>query len=152
MRKQKTIEFDLSSYDLQIMPHSHDLEACVLGLLIDFPDFINVALRFLNIDGMFHGVQNRIIWLRMVKSQSESKQFSESTLIHHFELINDKDLIFYIRSLRTAGERPDMFKNYCLKLNEFWIQRSLLQYGYYVNVNALRVDIDALDLLGEASD
>jgi replicative DNA helicase len=100
---------------------------------------------------MFHDEKNRCIWLLMVKAQSINHLFSETTIIHHFELIKNNDLVYYVRSLRTAGENPHMFKNYCLKLNEFWIQRSLFQYGYHVNVNALRVDIDALDLLGEAS-
>lgn len=152
MRNKKDIVFDLSHHELQVMPKSESLERDVLGALLDIPDLAPMAIKYLSPKGMFSHPDNAKVWKEVMNLHRGSKSISHATVIQQFELLRDKEGINYVNYLKSCGDAPIRFENNCLKLNEYWIKRTLFQYGYYINQQAFKPENDALDTLGQASD
>ena len=65
---------------------------------------------------------------------------------------NDKDAAFHCVTLAAYSCLPSEMINLCLKLNEYWMQRTFYRMGHYIIKNSVEDEGDKLDLLGNISD
>lgn len=148
---KKKIDFSLNDADLQFLPHSKSLERKILGSILFVPDLFKTGFKYLSVKGMFYDDINAAVWDKMVLVSNSGNQPDSKNVSVEFEKEGNSELSVYANCLVTDSDIPTYFKNHCLKLNEFWIKRTLCRMGHYINQNALKPEFDALELLGASS-
>lgn len=149
--RKKLIDFNLNEYDFQFLPHSEKLEQSVLGIMIDFKDAFAEGMKYLNIKGMFYEEINNDVWMLLLKFSAENIEISRESVKLHYEGLRDKKMSAYVHTLLREYDVPTYFQGYCLKLNEYWITRTIARMGHYLNQEALKQGNDSLDLLSVAN-
>lgn len=150
MKSQK-INFNLNEQDIQKLPHSVALEKKILGSMLFMPDLFKIGYKYLSPKGMFYDTLNASVWDKICLLGNSGVQCSTENVKVEFDKDGNRELSAYTHCLEFNSEPPPSFVNYCLKLNEFWISRTICRMGHYLNQKALSPTTDALDLLGIAS-
>lgn len=151
-RKPKPIQFDLSAAPLEVLPHSDSLEAMALAVLIQYPDAYSFGLRLLRAPGLFYNPDHQSVWDMIQDVVNNGGTPDLPTLVGRFQGARKPVLVTLCKAMFGRQVLHNKFHHTCLRLNEYWIQRSIHQTGYYLNQYALAPDVDALQLLGEASE
>ena len=101
---------------------------------------------------MFYDDINDKIWQLIVQKQSSKVSYQAMDLKAEFMAKNDKETTFEALGIISHACLPSEMQNLCLKLNEYWIQRTFYRMGHYVLSNAMNEDVDKMELLGNVSD
>lgn len=147
----KKTDFTLNGSDLKKLPHSNSLEKKILGSILFIPELYKEGYKYLSAKGMFYDDLNSKVWDKMVYVTKNGSLPNSANVKQEFEKENDSELSVYAKYLEIESDVPVYFKNHCLKLNEFWIKRTLCRMGHYINNNALNPEFDALELLGSSN-
>ncbi len=146
----KQINYNLGDADLVPLPSDVKLEKMVLGLLIDIPQLVEQMTKYLRLDGIFYSSQNGLVW-EAIQSVVSSKMISnKENIIGYFKRKGDHENANYVGTLPMYAGELFMIRQYCLKLNEVAILRTIIRIGYDINQKAYQQN-DALELLATAS-
>ena len=146
MKKQ---DFTVNDYDLKPLPFSDALEAHILCCILDNPDeCLPLAMKYLNDKGIFYNVMNEEMWT-LIKSTSP---FSTKKIHGIYESYRDSKKLNHFLAICRSLPTYSNFHDDCLRINEYWIKRTIHRFGHYLNANSLLNKIDPLELLGIASD
>lgn len=151
----KKTNFNLSTFDLDKLPHSEKYEKKVLAFVSNNIDALPLAFRYLKIEGLFYTDWHQKIWNQIIDFSNDGVLINPENLSEHFKAQNESELSVYIKTFSILSEWHQniaSFEKYCLLLNEFLISRVIHRLGYFLNQNALKSEIDKLDLLGQASE
>lgn len=147
------IDFFVGNKDLEILPHDNDTERKVLSLLMISPDVYDEFHKYLAPDGMFYGVWEAEIW-QIITGLAQSNIPPDLQSVQ--AVLNSQGRGRDAMELQglTAGAigYAHKIKIYCLRLNEYWVRRTVHRFGWYLNTKALDTDYDPLDLLGKVSE
>jgi replicative DNA helicase len=153
--KKKTYAFDFTLADIkehQVLPHNFEIERQVLGYFVKHQSEFEQYYKYLKPKGMFYSEVNDKTWQVLLEKQSNKVHYRPDDLKAHFMAKNDKDTAFHCVTLAAYSCLPSEIINLCLKLNEYWIQRTFYRMGHYVIKNSIDDQSDKLDLLGNISD
>lgn len=150
--RQNKIDFNTAHLDLERLPHSADTERTVLGTILYYPDSFNQVYKYLKPKGLFYDEQNAMVWAEMCKMAAAKTVPSHTNVLRAVEAWEGRNMGAYVKDLATASVPPIHLLGNCLKLNEYWIARTIHRMGHYLNQQALKKDGDYLELLGVASD
>lgn len=151
----KKTNFNLSSYDLNKLPYSEKIERKVLAYASNNIDVLPIAIKFLKIEGIFYTEWHQKIWNVILEFSNDGLLINPENLSEYFKAQNEPELSVYVKTFGITSEwfsTTPYFEKYCLLLNEFLISRVIHRLGYFLNQNALKSEIDKLDLLGQASE
>ena len=154
MRK-KTYHFDFTLADTKehkVLPKNTEVEKKVLGYLVKHQNDFDVYYKYLKPKGMFYDDINDKIWQLIVQKQSSKVSYQANDLKAEFMAKNDKEAAFEALGIISNACLPSEMQNLCLKLNEYWIQRTFYRMGHYILSNAMNEDVDKMELLGNVSE
>jgi replicative DNA helicase len=149
---RKKINFDLAECDIQQLPRSDELEAEVLGCVLNRPSNFEKVYKYLKPDGMFSSPESQKLWEQMKSWVEKGTEPSIDTAREFYTATGDRDMAAYSGSCFATATGDAYLVNRCLRLNEYWITRAVYILGFYLNQGARAQEKDILDLLGEASD
>lgn len=153
--KKKTYAFDFTLADIkehQILPHNFEMERQVLAYFVKHQQDWDTFYKYLKPKGMFYNKTNEKCWLLMAEKQSSKVFYRQEDLKAEFMAKNDKETAFYCATLMGYSCSPSEIESLCLKLNEYWMQRTFYRMGHYVVKNASLENEDKLALLGNISE
>lgn len=146
----KKINYNLSELDLQPLPSDSKLEKMVLGLFLDVPSLVEQMTKFIQIEGIFYDNMNLKVWSG-IKAVSNFKMKADVKNVEgYFERLGDNETVLYVQCLSAYSGEFYMTKQYCLKLFELAVLRSIIRIGYDINQKGYARN-DALDMLSDAS-
>lgn len=151
----KKTNFNLSTFDLDKLPYSEKYEKKVLAFVSNNIDALPLAIRYLKIEGLFYNEWHQKIWNQILDFSNDGVLINPENLSEHFKAQNEPELSVYIKTFSILSEWHQSiasFEKYCLLLNEFLISRVIHRLGHFLNQNALKSEIDKLELLGNASE
>lgn len=146
----KKFDYKLNTNEISPLPNNTVLEKMVLGLLLDLPVLINQVHKFLVFDGIFYDNLNEMVWVEIDRRFDNNDPISFKDIASYFK--HDKELSTYILSLYIHAGNPSHLLKYCLKLNEYCIQRNIIRITYHLNSEAVHPQADSLEILGQASE
>lgn len=146
----KLVNYNLAEYDLQPLPSDSKLEKMVLGLFLDVPSLVEQMTKYIMITGIFYDNINIKVW-DGIRSVTNFKMKADVKNVEgYFERLGDTETVLYVKCLSAYSGEFYMIKQYCLKLFELAILRSVIRLGYDINQKGYARN-DALDLLSDAS-
>lgn len=146
----KLINYNLSDNDLLPLPSDTKLEKMVLGLFLDVPQLVEQMTKYISIEGIFYDNTNVKVW-EGIRKVTEFKMIANVDNVEgYFTRLGDNETAMYVRILRSYAGQFYMTKQYCLKLFELAILRSIIRIGYDINQKGYARN-DALELLAAAS-
>lgn len=155
-RRKKTtgkVDFFLGERDLDVLPHDASTEQIVLGAVMSSAATFNECYKFLAAPGLFYGDLQAEIW-SFVASAASNNQVADLQAVKAY--LNSKgrtqDALSVEWWVTESVSYQSRIKHLCLRLNEYWIRRSIHRMGHELNVNALKDDCDPMDLLGKLSE
>jgi len=154
MRK-KTYAFDFTLSDIKehkVLPHNPEVEKQVLGYFVIQQHEFEKYYKYLSAKGMFYEPIHQKIWDLIKEKRSLGIVFRPEDLKAHFNAQNDRESAIYVSVLHSFQCLPSEILPLCLKLNEYWIQRTFYRMGHYIIKNSIGEETDKLSLLGNISD
>lgn len=146
----KKIDFSTNDKDLQLLPFSGSLEIEVLECILSSPgDYYPIGLKYLKPKGMFYDTLNNEVWETM-QSIAAVGALTAQKVLSAYESRRDNESLYHLKALLASYSNKAEFESSCLKLNEYFISRTIHRLGYHINQTAITTD--ALEVLGVATD
>ena len=125
----KAINYNLSEYDLRPLPSDSKLEKMVLGLFLDVPSLVEQMNKYLMITGIFYDNINTKVW-QGIKAIIDFKMRADVKNVEgYFTRQGDEETALYVKCLPAYSGEFYMIKQYCIKLFELAILRSIIRIG-----------------------
>lgn len=146
----KQVNYNLSETDLKPLPSDSKLEKMVLGLFLEIPALVEQMAKYIAISGIFYDGMNKDVW-EAIKAIKDLKMTANVDNVEgYFTRKGEQDMALYVKVLPAYAGEFFMTKQYCLRLFELAILRSVIRIGHDINQKAYARN-DALDLLADAS-
>lgn len=153
--KKKTYAFDFTLADIKehrVLPHNDEVERSVLGYFVKHQQDFEQYFKYIKPKGMFYNSIHEKIYAVLLEKQMSKVFYKPSDLSAEFKAKNDKETASYVMTISGYSCLPSEILNYCLKLNEYWFQRTFYRMGHYIIKNSIGEEADQLTLLGNISD
>ena len=153
--KYKPYTFDFTLKDIKehtMLPHNYNIERSVLGFFMMSPNDFAHYYKYLKPKGIFYNeIHNRIFDV-IVEFNNDGIVAYDDKVASYFKERNDKEVEVYVLCLMGYKCLPSEILQFCMLLNESWIQRTFYRMGHFIVKNAISDDEDKLQLLGTVSE
>jgi replicative DNA helicase len=148
----KKIDYRLNELDQELLPNNPHLERCVLGILLTVPSLIDQVHKYLDSPGIFYGENEAKVWEKIKSYNAAGYPFDEKKISAAFKAEGNGDLSMLTLTYSMAADIPQSIHKYCLQLNEYHIIRQIIRFSWEMNIAGQTPPVDALQLLGKASE
>lgn len=155
LKKPVKPNFGSKNMDVAQLPYSAKLEQAILARILYDSDVIDAVYKYINIDGFFYDELNIALWSAINTEYKKGEYISVATISETIRVSGNVPLSQYVMALAVMDEcfiSVNQLISICLKCTEYAIRRNVNRISGHLYFNSTKLESDALDVLGEASD